>query len=240
MSWVSRSPGGSCPRDWARTAVKRLPERRSARLAGDLRADGADRPGPRLRQRPVHPAERPEPARIRPLRDRHPAGRDPLRHPACQSARPAQRSVRGQGRRDVPRALHGAGERRRDPPLPSPALSRPTPIASPRAHAAIPGRRPSRAGRRAACSSSRPIIPDYWAYMTPRLPRVLRLAEHPEPWPDAPDGRTRREILARGRGLAIFRGEASSPGRPHRRRRGRDGRPPPPAEVPQPGAMVGA
>ncbi|HZW30340.1 MAG TPA: methyltransferase domain-containing protein [Isosphaeraceae bacterium] len=50
--------------------------------------------------------------------------------------------------------------------------------------------------------------PDYWAYMTRVLPSFFALREHPRPWPDAPDGRTRREILARQRGLTIFRGEA--------------------------------
>ena len=48
--------------------------------------------------------------------------------------------------------------------------------------------------------------PDYWAYMTRVLPSFFEFREHPEPWPDAPDGRTRREILARRRGLTIFRG----------------------------------
>ena len=28
---------------------------------------------------------------------------------------------------------------------------------------------------------------------------------HPAPWPDAPEGRTRREIQARQKGLAVFR-----------------------------------
>ena len=50
--------------------------------------------------------------------------------------------------------------------------------------------------------------PDYWAYITRVFPEFFDWHEHPEPWPDAPEGRTRREILARGRGLAIFRGEA--------------------------------
>ena len=50
--------------------------------------------------------------------------------------------------------------------------------------------------------------PDYWSYMTRVLPAFFALREHPEPWPDAPEGRTRREILARRRGLKIFRGEA--------------------------------
>lgn len=50
--------------------------------------------------------------------------------------------------------------------------------------------------------------PDYWSYMTRVLPEFFEWREHPGPWPDAPEGRTRREILARGRGLRIFRGEA--------------------------------
>ena len=48
--------------------------------------------------------------------------------------------------------------------------------------------------------------PDYWAYMTGVLPSFLNFSVHPEPWPDAPEGRTRREIVARQRGLAIYRG----------------------------------
>jgi tRNA (guanine-N7-)-methyltransferase len=48
--------------------------------------------------------------------------------------------------------------------------------------------------------------PDYWAYMTDVLPEFFHFQEHPEPWPDAPEGRTRREIMARQRGLTIFRG----------------------------------
>ena len=48
--------------------------------------------------------------------------------------------------------------------------------------------------------------PDYWAYIRRVLPPFFEFTEHTEPWPDAPDGRTRREILARQRGLAIFKG----------------------------------
>ncbi len=51
--------------------------------------------------------------------------------------------------------------------------------------------------------------PDYWAYMTQVLPAFFRFEERPDPWPDAPEGRTRREIMARQRGLAIFRGVAT-------------------------------
>jgi tRNA (guanine-N7-)-methyltransferase len=48
--------------------------------------------------------------------------------------------------------------------------------------------------------------PDYWAYMARIVPLFFEFAEHPRPWPDAPEGRSRREILARSRGLRIFRG----------------------------------
>ena len=42
--------------------------------------------------------------------------------------------------------------------------------------------------------------------MTRVLPVFFDFREHPGPWPDAPEGRSRREILARSRGLRIFRG----------------------------------
>jgi tRNA (guanine-N7-)-methyltransferase len=48
--------------------------------------------------------------------------------------------------------------------------------------------------------------PDYWAYMAEVLPVFFEFHEQAEPWPDAPEGRSRREILARSRGLKIFRG----------------------------------
>ncbi len=48
--------------------------------------------------------------------------------------------------------------------------------------------------------------PDYWAYMTRLLPVFFDFHEQPGPWADAPQGRSRREILARSRGLKIFRG----------------------------------
>jgi tRNA (guanine-N7-)-methyltransferase len=50
--------------------------------------------------------------------------------------------------------------------------------------------------------------PDYWSYMTRVLPSFFEFRPHPDPWPDAPEGRTRREILARQRGLTIHRGVA--------------------------------
>ena len=51
--------------------------------------------------------------------------------------------------------------------------------------------------------------PDYWGYMTRLLPVFFDFREQPGPWPDAPRGRSRREILARSRGLQIFRGSGT-------------------------------
>ena len=48
--------------------------------------------------------------------------------------------------------------------------------------------------------------PDYWEYMQRIVPVFFEFTEQPVPWPDAPDGRSRREILARSRNLRIFRG----------------------------------
>ena len=48
--------------------------------------------------------------------------------------------------------------------------------------------------------------PYYWRYIERAAPALFELASHPEPWPDSPEGRTRREIFARSRGLEIFRG----------------------------------
>lgn len=49
--------------------------------------------------------------------------------------------------------------------------------------------------------------PDYWAYIRAVVPAFFAFREQDGPWPDAPEGRSRREILARTRGLRIFRGE---------------------------------
>jgi len=48
--------------------------------------------------------------------------------------------------------------------------------------------------------------PDYWEYMTRVLPSFFDFREQAGPWPDAPQGRSRREIMSRQRGLKIFRG----------------------------------
>jgi tRNA (guanine-N7-)-methyltransferase len=50
--------------------------------------------------------------------------------------------------------------------------------------------------------------PDYWSYMTRVVPYFFDLEDQEGPWPDAPVGRSRREIIARQRGLRIFRGLA--------------------------------
>jgi tRNA (guanine-N7-)-methyltransferase len=49
--------------------------------------------------------------------------------------------------------------------------------------------------------------PDYWSYIARVVPVFFAFEERTEPWSDAPEGRSRREILARSRGLRIFRGE---------------------------------
>jgi tRNA (guanine-N7-)-methyltransferase len=48
--------------------------------------------------------------------------------------------------------------------------------------------------------------PEYWTYMTRVVPAFFVFQDQPGPWPDAPEGRTRREILATSRGLRVYRG----------------------------------
>jgi tRNA (guanine-N7-)-methyltransferase len=45
----------------------------------------------------------------------------------------------------------------------------------------------------------------YWDYLLRAVTKHFEIGLQPGPWPDAPRGRTRREIVARGKGLAIFR-----------------------------------
>ncbi|HET6423569.1 MAG TPA: methyltransferase domain-containing protein [Planctomycetaceae bacterium] len=47
--------------------------------------------------------------------------------------------------------------------------------------------------------------PAYAKYMQSILPSFFVVEEHPQRWPDAPQGRTRREILALQQGLPVFR-----------------------------------
>lgn len=51
--------------------------------------------------------------------------------------------------------------------------------------------------------------PHYWNYIQQIVPHFFRFEELPGTWQDYPEGRSRREILARQQGLPIFRGIAS-------------------------------
>jgi tRNA (guanine-N7-)-methyltransferase len=48
--------------------------------------------------------------------------------------------------------------------------------------------------------------PDYWSYIQQVVPVFFTFQVQNGPWPDAPEGRSRREILARSRGLRVYRG----------------------------------
>ena len=48
--------------------------------------------------------------------------------------------------------------------------------------------------------------PGYWKYIREVVPMFFDFQEHAGRWPDAPRGRTRREIVALKKGLAVFRG----------------------------------
>jgi tRNA (guanine-N7-)-methyltransferase len=47
--------------------------------------------------------------------------------------------------------------------------------------------------------------PGYWHYIQSVVPILFEVHEQSRPWPDAPKGRTRREIIALRRGLQVFR-----------------------------------
>lgn len=49
--------------------------------------------------------------------------------------------------------------------------------------------------------------PGYWRYMQQVVPVFFDFEELPGRWPDAPKGRTRREIIALRQGLPVFRGQ---------------------------------
>jgi len=52
--------------------------------------------------------------------------------------------------------------------------------------------------------------PGYWRYIRDVVPFFFDFEEHSGPWPDAPRGRTRREIVALKKGLPVFRGAGRS------------------------------
>jgi tRNA (guanine-N7-)-methyltransferase len=51
--------------------------------------------------------------------------------------------------------------------------------------------------------------PGYWRYIREVVPVFFDFQERPATWPDAPKGRTRREIIALRRGLPVFRGSGT-------------------------------
>ena len=51
--------------------------------------------------------------------------------------------------------------------------------------------------------------PRYWRYIEQTVPVLFTWTRRDLPWPDAPEGRSRREILARAKGLLIFRGSGT-------------------------------
>lgn len=52
--------------------------------------------------------------------------------------------------------------------------------------------------------------PGYWEYLRQVVPMFFTFTERLQPWPDAPKGRTRREIIALRRGLPVFRGSGTA------------------------------
>ncbi len=50
----------------------------------------------------------------------------------------------------------------------------------------------------------------YWRYVQQVVPVFFEFQERAGTWPDAPKGRTRREIIALRRGLPVFRGSGSA------------------------------
>jgi tRNA (guanine-N7-)-methyltransferase len=51
--------------------------------------------------------------------------------------------------------------------------------------------------------------PAYFDYMSKLVPHFFEFKPHPGRWPDAPKGKTRREIIALKKGLSIFRATAT-------------------------------
>lgn len=50
--------------------------------------------------------------------------------------------------------------------------------------------------------------PAYWAWARANVTKLFDWSVHEGPWPDQPEGRTLREIVARSQGLEVFRAEA--------------------------------
>jgi tRNA (guanine-N7-)-methyltransferase len=52
--------------------------------------------------------------------------------------------------------------------------------------------------------------PGYWAALRETIPAFFEFREQPRPWPDAPKGRTRREIIDLRHGVPVFRGRGTA------------------------------
>ncbi|MBM4001664.1 MAG: methyltransferase domain-containing protein [Planctomycetes bacterium] len=52
--------------------------------------------------------------------------------------------------------------------------------------------------------------PRYWRYFQMVVPALFDFAAHPQPWPEDPRGRTRREIIARSKRLRVYRATATA------------------------------
>jgi tRNA (guanine-N7-)-methyltransferase len=52
--------------------------------------------------------------------------------------------------------------------------------------------------------------PGYWQYIQQMVPVFFDFQEREATWPDAPKGRTRREIIALRQGLPVFRGSGTA------------------------------
>lgn len=59
--------------------------------------------------------------------------------------------------------------------------------------------------------------PSYWRYMQTVIPHFFEFEDRDTCWPDAPKGRTRREIIALRHGLPIYRGIGKPKGTLHDR-----------------------
>ena len=99
--------------------------------------------------------------------------------------------------------VHGAGQSGRDSLLSSAALLRSGRSPQTADHAGIPAVGPPCVAP-GGSFFLQTDHPSYWRYMCQIVPVFFDLDERPACWPDAPKGRTRREIIALRRGLPVF------------------------------------
>ena len=150
----------------------------------------------------------PSGGRVRPPRGSSSPRRHPLRHAARQSARAEQHPFR---RRRWLSTL---------PRLSSPGRAsefhcyHPQPYYDPRDSQAGSSHPISCRWCKALAPGGQFFIqtdnPGYWRYIRAIVPFFFDFHERIGKWPDAPKGRTRREIIALKRGLPIFRGSGTA------------------------------